>query len=97
MTCNKSELHENTAPEPAFLSYRLAVHGSTQRRCRFKPSCSKFLIDSVKRHGFLKGVRNGFTRAQLRHDDSFGILAKELSLDKEMILILDPATNWDEK
>jgi hypothetical protein len=81
--------------EPSFIAYRLAVSGSSERKCRFQPSCSQFLLESIKRHGFVKGTRNAFARAQMLHDDQFGTLPIELH--DNFLVVLDPVKNWDEK
>lgn len=79
--------------EPTFIAYRFAVQGSTERRCRFEPTCSRFLIESIKHHGFSKGVLYGFSRAQLQHDDNFGYLRTFYGTGKYLVFI-DPVTNW---
>ncbi len=30
--------------------------------CRFSPSCSSYMIDAIKRYGFLKGIYLGIIR-----------------------------------
>lgn len=44
--------------------------------------------------GLMKGIIKGVARAQIRHDDAFGLLPNKISDDKEMVLIVDPASNW---
>ncbi len=93
----KVEIHNHNSfqTEPSFIAYRLAFIGSSERKCRFQPTCSQFLIESIKRHGFVKGTRNAFARAQMLHDDQFGTLKTELR--ENFLVFLDPAYNWDEK
>lgn len=30
--------------------------------CRFQPSCSEYMVRSIKKHGFIKGSMKGFWR-----------------------------------
>lgn len=80
--------------EPTFIAYRLAVQGSTERKCRFEPTCSKFLIEAIKYHGPTKGVLYGFARAQLRHDDNYGTFPN-ISNGMGSVFYLDPVQNWE--
>ena len=84
--------HNYASVEPAFIAYRLAVHGSTERKCRFSPTCSKFLIEAVRSIGPVKGAFFSFARAQMKHDNSFGMLPT--FLNDGMLLVLDPVGNW---
>jgi putative component of membrane protein insertase Oxa1/YidC/SpoIIIJ protein YidD len=90
---NRSRDHNSASIEPTFTAYRLAVKGSTQRKCRLEPTCSKFLILAIKHHGFARGVFLGFARSQIKHDDGFGLLPKLINED-DFLYILDPVTNW---
>lgn len=83
----------NSDIEPAFIAYRLAVKGSSERKCRLEPTCSKFLIHAIKLHGFSKGLVFGFARAQIKHDDGFGVLPVFINSD-DYLVILDPVRNW---
>lgn len=80
--------------EPTFISYRLATRGSNIRKCRFSPTCSRFMIESVQRHGFIKGMRNGFARAQMQHDNHWGVLP--IDMVSEFLVVRDPIQNWDD-
>lgn len=33
-----------------------------RKRCRYEPSCSVYMIASLEKHGFLKGLRKGLAR-----------------------------------
>ena len=36
--------------------YRFAISPLIPPRCRYKPTCSQYAIEAVKKHGVLKGV-----------------------------------------
>jgi conserved hypothetical protein YidD len=36
--------------------YRFAISPMIPPRCRYKPTCSQYAIEAVKKHGVLKGV-----------------------------------------
>lgn len=91
---NKSIRNESIGDiEPTFIAYRLAVKGSSERKCRLEPTCSKFLIHAIKHHGLSKGILFGFARAQIKHDDGFGLLPISISSD-DFLIVLDPVNNW---
>lgn len=81
--------------EPTFIAYRLAVKGSTERKCRFEPTCSQFLIEAVKRYGPARGMKIAFARSQMKHDDQFGTLPT--AIKNNFLVIIDPVTNWDDR
>jgi putative component of membrane protein insertase Oxa1/YidC/SpoIIIJ protein YidD len=98
LDCSKDRSRDNTSAsiEPTFIAYRLAVTGSTQRKCRLEPTCSKFLVLAIKHHGIAKGTLFGFARSQIKHDDGFGLLPKFINGD-DFLYILDPVSNWSLK
>lgn len=34
----------------------------SHKMCRFTPTCSEYMIDSINEYGFFKGVKMGFKR-----------------------------------
>lgn len=96
LDCNSQPTKTNGLDtiEPTFMAYRLAVKGSSERKCRLEPTCSKFLIHAVKHHGLPRGILFGFARAQIKHDDGFGVLPKAINRD-DFLIILDPVSNWN--
>lgn len=36
--------------------YQLAISPHLGRNCRFEPSCSRFALEAVERHGVLRGL-----------------------------------------
>ena len=56
---------------PAFLAialvalYRAVISPFLPPACRFQPTCSEYMIDALRRHGFLRGLLLG-TRRLLR-------------------------------
>jgi hypothetical protein len=92
-SCAKEIKPSVVSVEPTLIAYRFAVQGSTERKCRFEPTCSKFFVESMKKHGVTKGILYGFSRAQLRHDDDFGRL-KSIYARDGFVVFLDPVENW---
>lgn len=88
----KKTTRSSVTTEPAFLAYRFAISGSNLRKCRFQPSCSKFLIEAIKSEGFASGVLYGFARSQMQHDDHQGYLPTFIK--DGMLLVHDPIENW---
>lgn len=100
LTCTKksNDSSEKTPigqTEPAFIAYRLAVKGSSERKCRFEPTCSQFLVEAIKRFGPIKGMKIAFARSQMKHDDQFGTLPT--TIKDNFLIVLDPVSNWDDK
>jgi hypothetical protein len=95
VSCKKSITNaQDLDVEPTFIAYRLAVIGSSERKCRLEPTCSKFLVQAIKYHGLGRGIILGFARSQIKHDDAFGLLPKFVLPNEGMIVILDPVSNW---
>ncbi len=89
-----SHSHKNDYDlEPTFIAYRLAVRGSSERKCRFEPTCSRFLIEASKQYGLPKGIIFSFARAQMSHDNLFGTLKATVNNDNFMI-VKDSIFNW---
>ena len=44
-------------------AYRQIVPEQHRRGCRFEPTCSSYLEDALLRHGVMRGLRLGFSRA----------------------------------
>jgi putative membrane protein insertion efficiency factor len=42
--------------------YRLIISPYIPRSCIYTPSCSTYLVDSVRKHGIIKGSALGFAR-----------------------------------
>ncbi len=42
--------------------YQLLVSPLLGNRCRFYPSCSRYWIEAIEKHGCLKGMRLGVAR-----------------------------------
>lgn len=42
--------------------YQLAISPFTPSSCRFEPTCSAYMIESLQIHGFFKGVYLGIKR-----------------------------------
>jgi putative membrane protein insertion efficiency factor len=45
-----------------FKFYRLMISPLFGQTCRFEPSCSHFVEESIARHGLLRGTRLGTAR-----------------------------------
>lgn len=76
-----------------YVLYRTLTLGSTERRCRLHPTCSLFAMQAIQRYGLLQGALMGMARAQMQHDDHFGLL--DSSVDADGLLIHDdPVSNW---
>lgn len=97
ITCNdKWQTQILRSEEPVFVAYKLVVTGSDQRRCRFSPTCSRFLIESIHRHGIYNGIKNGFARAQLSHDNQWDTI-NTMQINGYGFIFDDPVSNWDSK
>ena len=42
--------------------YQWLISPMLGRRCRFEPSCSKYFIESVRKHGVIRGTCRGIWR-----------------------------------
>ena len=42
--------------------YQLSIGPMLGRRCRFEPSCSAYFIESVRKHGAIRGACRGMWR-----------------------------------
>ena len=42
--------------------YQTAISPLTPPSCRFRPTCSQYTLEAIKRHGFLRGVWLGTLR-----------------------------------
>ena len=42
--------------------YQNIAPASIRNRCRFEPSCSQYMIIALKKYGFFKGLKKGFSR-----------------------------------
>jgi hypothetical protein len=49
--------------------YQIVVPDERKPRCRFHPSCSAYMADSIQLYGLLEGGRHGYRR--LRRCSSF--------------------------
>jgi uncharacterized protein len=48
-------------------AYRLLLSPLLGTNCRFTPSCSRYAIDALTRHGALRGMRLAFRRVLRCH------------------------------
>ena len=44
------------------LAYQSVAPASLRERCRYEPSCSQYMIMSVEKYGFWKGLKKGLRR-----------------------------------
>lgn len=51
----------------AVLLYRVTLGKLLGGHCRFQPSCSQYMIDSVHKHGPIKGAWRGIKRIAKCH------------------------------
>jgi putative membrane protein insertion efficiency factor len=42
--------------------YQLTISPLLGRRCRFEPSCSRYMIEAVRKYGCLRGTAKGVAR-----------------------------------
>lgn len=49
------------------LLYRVTLGKVMGGHCRFQPSCSQYMIDSVQKHGPIKGAWHGIKRIARCH------------------------------
>lgn len=42
--------------------YQNIAPASVRNKCRFEPSCSQYMILSLEKYGFYKGIKKGFAR-----------------------------------
>lgn len=47
--------------------YQVALSPLLGPACRFEPSCSRYMVESIKRHGVLKGLWRGLKRLSHCH------------------------------
>ena len=44
------------------MAYQRIAPASLRKSCRYEPSCSQYMILSLKKYGFIKGLRRGIAR-----------------------------------
>ncbi|UCE28419.1 MAG: membrane protein insertion efficiency factor YidD [Candidatus Coatesbacteria bacterium] len=48
-------------------AYRLLISPILPRSCRFHPTCSEYVLEALRIHGFAKGLTLGFWRLARCH------------------------------
>ncbi|WP_390290730.1 membrane protein insertion efficiency factor YidD [Brenneria goodwinii] len=54
------------------LFYRKFAPRCIRDRCRYTPSCSKYTLIAIKRHGFIRGWKIGIARMKRCHPPNGG-------------------------
>lgn len=52
--------------------YQRYAPDSIRNKCRFEPSCSEYMILSLEKHGFIKGLKKGIERLKRCNIDGGG-------------------------
>ena len=47
--------------------YQVTVSPLLGPACRFEPSCSRYMVESLKKYGFVKGLARGLRRVSKCH------------------------------
>ncbi|MBR4863272.1 MAG: membrane protein insertion efficiency factor YidD [Oscillospiraceae bacterium] len=43
-------------------TYQAVAPAKTRERCRYEPSCSVYMLQALKKYGFLPGLKKGLKR-----------------------------------
>ena len=53
--------------------YKILAPKSLRNKCRFEPTCSSYMIMSLQKYGFFKGLKKGINRIRRCHYPNGGV------------------------